>query len=217
MAELVGTFLFVFFASSVVVVSKLYDNLGILPIAFAIGFVYISLIYALRELSGGFLNPTITIALWLTKKLSGVRTVFYLLSQIAGSFLAAEFVIFIFGNPALQMQLGGPVFGLGVLPQTVLAIEALVSAGLVFIVFATMFDKRGNSGMGPLVLGLYLVAVTVIFWPLSGASFNPVRALGPLVLSHAYSALAIFIIGPLIGSLAAIVYEYVFIENDKKK
>lgn len=216
-AEFLGTFLFVFMASSVVAVSKLYDNLGILPIAFAIGFSYISLIYACQSLSSGFLNPAITIALWLTKKISGSRTVFYLISQIAGSFLAAGLVALLFGSTVLQLQLGGPVLGLGVLPQTAMAIEALVSAGLVFIVFATIVDKRGNFNIGPLAVGLYLVAATVVFWQLTGASFNPIRALGPLVLSHAYSTLAIFVIGPLIGSLAAIVYEYVFVEPDKKK
>ncbi len=215
--EFFGTFLFVFFASSVVVVSGSYDNLGILPISLVIGFSYVALVYGCCKLSGGFLNPTITIALWLTRKISGVRTVFYLISQVAGSFLAAGFIVVIFGSNALNIQLGGPVLGLGVLPQTALLIEAVVSGGLVFVVFATMFDKRGNFGMGPLAAGLYLVATTVVFWPVSGASFNMVRAIGPLVLSHSYSALAIFIIGPLIGSLMAIVYEYVFVETDKKK
>lgn len=216
-SELIGTFLFVFFASSVVVVSKIYDNLEILPISFVIGFSYVSLIYACSKLSGGFLNPTVTIALWLTKKISGSRAVFYLISQIVGSFLAAEVVFIIFGSVVLPLQLGGPILGLGVLPQTALAVEAIVSSGLVFIVFATMVDKRGNSKFGPLALGFYLVASSLVFWPLTGASFNIVRALGPLVLSQSFSTLAIFIIGPLIGSLVAIIYEYVFIETDKKK
>lgn len=216
-SELLGTFLFVFFASSVVVVSKLYGDLGSLPISLVIGFSYISLIYACSKLSRGFLNPSITIALWLTKKISGVQTIFYLVSQIAGSFLAALFVIFIFGSGALSFQLGGPIIGLGLLPQTALAIEAVVSAGLVFVIFATIPAKKGSSSFGPLAVGFYLSAASLIFWSVTGASFNPVRAIGPLILSHSFSSLAVFVVGPLMGSLMALVYEYVFVETDSKK
>lgn len=214
--EFLGTFIFLLLSGWVVLAKFLYAGIGDLEIALAIGFSYAALIFATANLSGGFLNPALTLALWLSQKLSGTKTVFFIIFQILASFAAGLVLLLIFGANALQFGLGGPALGVNVSLQTAVSTEALMTAGLVFVTFATMVDKMGPVSFGPLVLGLYLVAASIVLLPISGAALNPVRAIGPAIVSESTDTLAVWIIGPLLGSLFAIIYDFVFLRKGKK-
>jgi len=216
LAEFLGTFVFVLIASLAVVVESLYGGLGILGIALAIGFSYAALVFASVHLAGGFLNPALTLALWLSQKLSGTKTVFFIIFQVLASFAAGGVLLLIFGANALQFGLGGPALGVNVSLQTAVLTEALMTAGLVFVTFATMVDRGGPVSFGPLVLGLILVGETIAALPISGAAFNPARAIGPAVLAKSVDSLAVWIIGPLLGSLVGVVYSLLFLKKSKR-
>lgn len=215
MAELVGTLLFVFITSSIVVVDRVYVDIGTLGVALGFGFAYSALVFTTSRVSGGFLNPTLTLSLWLARKLSGVKTVFYLIFQMLGSILGAMVVFFVFGNSGLDVSLGGPELGLGVSPEVALVLESILVFGLVWVLFATFVDKRGSANLSFAVLGLYIAAVSLIALPITGAVLNPVRAIGPLLLSRAYSNILLFIIAPMFSSLFGPVYEFVFLRQKK--
>lgn len=216
-AEFIGTFIFVFTVSSIAVMEPLYGGIGRLGEAMVIGLVYTSLIYATVNISGGFLNPAITISLWLCQKISGAKAFFYLTAQILASICAAFLVSLIFGNYAKELTFGMPSLGVGVSVESAMAIEAILTAILVFIVFATTIDKRRFEGFGPLALGLMIGALTLIFAPMTGAILNIARVVGIMFLAKSYSLLFIYIIGGLIGSLFGLVYELVFLKKEKKK
>ena len=216
LAEFLGTFILVLVSSWVVLARFLYPDINNLEIALAIGFSYAALIFATIHLSGGFLNPALTLALWLSQKLSGTKTVFFIIFQILASFAAGGVLLLIFGANALQFGLGGPALGVNVSLQTAVLTEALMTAGLVFVTFATMVDRGGPVSFGPLVLGLILVGETIVALPISGAAFNPARAIGPAVLAKSVDSLAVWIIGPLLGSLFGIVYAFLFLKKGKK-
>lgn len=217
LAEFLGTFIFLLLSGWVVLAKFLYAGINELEIAIAIGFAYAACVYATANLSGGFLNPALTLALWLSQKLSGTKTVFFIIFQILASFAAGLVLLLIFGANALQFGLGGPALGVNVSLQTAVLAEALMTAGLVFVTFATMVDKMGPVSFGPLVLGLILVGETIAALPISGAAFNPARAIGPAVLAKSVDSLAVWIIGPLLGSLFGIVYAFLFLKKAAKK
>lgn len=215
-AEFLGTFLFVLISSLVVFIESLYQSVGALGIALAVGLTYTALVYVTAHLSGGYLNPAVTVALWLAQRLSGVKAIFFLLSQILASFIAAWTLLFLFGDLGIKHALGTPTLGLNVTLTTAVILEAIFSAGLIFAVFGTMVDRHGPVSFGPLVIGLYLVAASIALLPISGAVFNPARVFGPAIVSASVDTLAVWIIGPLTGSLFAIVYEVVFLKKVRK-
>ena len=216
LAEFLGTFLFVLISSFAVLTEALYGDIGVLGIAIVIGFSYAALIFAFGHLAGGYLNPALTISLWLVQKLSGAKTIFFLFAQIIASFAAAAVLILVFGADGINQALGAPSLGLNIsLTQAVLA-EAVFTAGFVLVLFSTIVDRRGPISFGPLALGLYLVATSIILISVTGAALNPVRAIGPAIISGQTNTLAVWIIGPLTGSLIGIVYELVFLRTKNR-
>lgn len=215
LAEFLGTFVFVFIASGAVLSNIYYSEIGTLGVALATGLAICSMMYATVHISGGHLNPAVTIALWLAQKIKGNLAVFYIISQILASFAAAAIILLIFGSTSREFVLGGPVLAESVSGQTGLVVEAILTAVLVFAVFATLVDRRGPVSFGPLVIGLVVSIASLVALPISGAALNPARAIGPEVLSGSYQALAIWIIGPLAGSLFGLVYDFVFLRKGK--
>lgn len=216
LAEFLGTFVFVLVASGAVLSNIFYSEIGTVGISLATGLAITSMMYATVHISGGHLNPAVTVALWLSQKIKGNMAVFYIIAQILASFAAAGIILLIFGSTGREFSLGGPIFNEGVSQQTGLIVEAILTAVLVFAVFATMVDRRGPVSFGPLVVGLVVVIASLFALPLSGAALNPARAIGPEVLSGSYQFLAIWIIGPLAGSLFGLIYDFAFLRKGTK-
>ena len=215
-AEFLGTFVFVFVASLAVLSNSFYGEVGSLGIALATGLALSAMIFSTVSISGGHLNPAVTLSFWLTQKIGAASCIFYILAQLLGSLVAASSLLLIFGDRALKFSLGGPVLGADVTMQIAVILEAILAAVLIFAVFATMVDRRGPVSFGPLVVGLVVIVASIAAGPLTGAALNPARALGPLVMSNQLDALGVWIIGPLTGSLFGIIYEFVFLRKGKK-
>lgn len=213
LAEFLGTFVFVFIASCAVITNGLYGEVGTLGISLATGLTLSAMIFATVHISGGHLNPAVTLALWLSQKLNTINGFFYILFQIMGSFAAAYGLLLIFGERAMKFNVGGPALGSGVDVQTAVILEAILTAVLVFAVFAIIVDKRGPGSFGPLVIGLIVVVASLAVGALTGAALNPARALGPLVFARQFDLLPVYLIGPFAGSLFGIVYEFVFLRK----
>ncbi len=216
-AEFLGTFFFVLIANWVVLSASLYGEVSSLEVVLAVGFAYLALLFTTIHIAGGFLNPAVTISMWLAKKISGSRACFFLIAQILASFLAAEVLFLVFGQNAVQFHFGQGAFGLGVSTQTAFIAEAVLTGGLIFTIFGTMVDRNGPVSFGPLAVGLYLAAVGIVALPISGAVFNPARVLGPSLLSHESTNLVVFVVSSLVGSLIGPAYEFVFLQKSKKK
>ncbi|MBI2327029.1 aquaporin [Candidatus Curtissbacteria bacterium] len=213
-AEFLGTFVFVLIASGSVLTNVFYGNVGILGIALATGLSLTAMIYATSPFSGGHLNPAVTLALWLVQKIESSRAIFYIAAQTAASFCAAATLLFIYGDRALKFTIGAP--SVVVSEQVALVIEVVLTSVLVFVVFATMIDKAGEKTTGPLAIGLVVVVATIMAGPLSGAVLNPARVLGPMILTKTYAYLAIYMVGPAMGSLFGVIYDFLFLRKSKK-
>lgn len=216
-AEFLGTFVFVFMSTAVVIADSLYGGVGKVGEAFAVGLLYLTFVYSTVNLSGGYLNPAITLSLWLSQKVSGAKAVGLILAQILASVSATLVVFLVFGTWAKQFMYGMPSLGLGIGAETAIATEAILTASLVFVVFATAVDQRGPAGFGPLTLAALVASISVVFGPVTGGIANVSRVIGPAVFSNYYNLVFIYVMGGLIGSLFALVYELVFLKRANKK
>jgi len=215
MAEFFGTYILVLISLGLVLVSNLYQNLDPLAIALSLGFLYAALIYATVHLSGGYLNPAVCLSLWFVKKLSGIKTIFFIAAQLLASFAAAASAYYIFGKKSLDFGLGISVIAPDKL-QIAIILELIFTAFLVFAVFATMIDRSGPVSFGPLVIGLITVPLTLFALPVSGAFLNPAKVLGAGIITKNYAPLTVGLIGPLTASLFAFIYNFIYLRRPGK-
>ena len=218
-AETIGTFLFFFVGvGSVVLGDYLAVNggasPGLLGVALAHGLVLAVLVSALGPVSGGHFNPAVTLAVWVTGKITPSRAVMFVVAQLIGAALAGFALRSIFPTEAWQpSSMGTPALGPGITPVTGIAIEAVLTALLVLVVIGTAVDHRAPK-IGGLAIGLAVAADILMGGPLTGAAMNPARWFGPAVAAGAFDNWYVWWIGPAIGAAAAaLVYRYTLAEQ----
>jgi MIP family channel proteins len=172
-------------------------------VSLSFGFVVIAMVYALGHLSGAHINPAVTIAFWSVRRFPLAEVIPYIVAQCTGA-VGASLVLRI---------LVGPVGNLGAtLPATSLAaafgIEWLLSFVLMFVIMAVATDERVADGFAPIAVGLTVGFCALMAGPLTGASMNPARSLGPAVAGGLWRAQWLYWLAPITAMLtAARVYE----------
>jgi MIP family channel proteins len=209
-AEGIGTFLFVFLGAGAVVASG--GNL--VAIAVAHGLAIAALVAATAGISGGHLNPAVTFAAWIAKKVSYKLAIQYILFQLVGGILAALLLAAVLPGAAGALGdggLGAHALGKGVAAWQGLIIEIVLTLALVGVVFGAAMDPRGVGHVAPLAIGFIVLVDHLIGVPLTGASMNPARSLGPALAAGAWADHWVYWVGPLVGGgLAALLYTKVF-------
>ncbi len=203
LAEVIATFIFVFAAAASVVVNGFGVDIGILGIAAVHGLALMSMIYAVSHISGAHINPAVTVAMFLAKKIDGRNAVSYIISQLFGSAVAGLLLLIIFPQAVAALHLGVPdlASGLGVLRG--ITIEAVLTFFLVFTVFAVAVDRRAESRHAPIAIGAVLAFSILLGGAFTGAALNPARAFGPALASFYWNNQLVYWIGPLIGAVLA--------------
>jgi len=180
-------------------------SLGHIGIAITFGLVIMVMIYAVGHVSGAHFNPAVTFAFALTRHFPWPRAAGYWLAQ-AGGALAAALV--------LRGSLGrvadvGATFPAGSQGQSFLW-EIVLSAFLMFVVMAVATDTRAVGEAAAIAIGGTIALDAMFGGPVSGASMNPARSLGPALVSGNLHALWIYLIAPVVGtSLGALLYQFV--------
>jgi MIP family channel proteins len=216
-AELVGTFLFVFVGAGTVVVTGGLAGEGggvtvarLLTIAAAHGLTVALLTAALGHLSGGHINPSVTVAAMVTRRISMMQGMQFITFQLVGGILAALLLAAVLPGFALGDGAGGShALGAGVVAWQGFIIEVVLTAIVVLVIFGTAMDAKGPGTIAPLVIGLAVMVCVLIGFSLTGASMNPARSLGPALIAGSWSAAwpLLYILGPLLGgAMAAIFY-----------
>jgi MIP family channel proteins len=223
LAEGIATFFFVFVgAGSVVVTGNLtggtLDTGRLVAIALAHGLAIALLVSAIGHLSGGHINPAVTFAAIITKRIEAAQGALYIVAQLVGAVLGALLI-----GALIPETLGGGLGdgGLGshaLAPEVSVAqgvgIEIVLTAVLVFVVFGAAMDKRGVGVVAPLAIGLAVMVDHFVGVPLTGASMNPARTLGPALAANAWADHWVYWVGPLIGAgIAGLLYHNVFKED----
>ena len=218
-AEFLGTFALVFIGAGAVVMSGTAGS-GLVGVALAHGVVLAVMVSVLAHISGAHFNPAVTVAVWVVRKIDTVRALLYIVTQLVAGIMAALALRWVLPeglwNPdGAGASLGNTTvnFSLGMTETRGVVLEAFLTFFLVIAIFGTAVDDRGPfAKTAGLTIGLVLVFDILMGGPLTGASMNPARTLGPAVATGDFSDLWVYLAGPIGGGvIAAGLYWFVFL------
>ena len=214
LAEFIGTFALIF-----VGVGAIAGNLinggqtGLTGIALAHGLTIAVMASATAAISGGHLNPAVTIGLFCARKIDAINTIGYVFAQCLGGIVAAFLIKLCIPHDVLiTIGMGTPTLGPNITPVMGLITEIILTFFLVFVIYGTAVDKRAPK-VGGLFIGLTVALDILIGGPLTGAAMNPARHLGPALLGGGLQHLWIYWIGPVTGGILAAVAYSNFLEK----
>ncbi len=210
-AETWGTFLLVVVAAGAGVVGAQSGGAITLGMkAVAPGLMVMAIIYFMGAVSGAHLNPAVTLAFALRRNFPWSRVLGYFTAQIIGGIAAASFLRALFG---IQGLLGATTPGPGVSDFKALAMEVLLTTGLVSTILGTASGARNIGSNGALAVGGYISLAGLWAAPISGASMNPVRSFAPDLIRGNMTTTWIFVVGPVLGAIIAVGFEWVLKGN----
>jgi aquaporin Z len=201
-AEVLGTFFLVLVAAGGAVVGV--RSHGKVPLDAAVvapGLMVMAVIYFMGTISGAHLNPTVTISFALRGNFPWRRVPGYLAAEFAGAILAALFLRATFGNVG---HLGATIPGPGIGAGTTVLMEIVLTAGLVSVILGTASGARNIGANAALAVAGYIVLAGLWAAPISGASMNPARSLGPAIVGGHWTDWWAYIIGPPAGGAIAV-------------
>lgn len=206
-AEAWGTFLLVLVAAGGGVVGALSGGrvtLGMMVVA--PGIMVMAIIYFMGTVSGAHLNPAVTLAFAVRRNFPWLRVPGYLAGQVAGGIGAAVFLRIMFGTAG---ALGATLPGSGVTSGKALAMEAVLTAGLVSTILGTASGARNIGTNGAIAVGGYIALAGLWAAPITGSSMNPVRSLAPDLVRGDFHTTWIYIVGPCLGAMIAVAFEWI--------
>lgn len=236
LTELAGTFALVFVSAGAVIATQLGPETAARPsplaqtiyVALAVGFVLAAALSVTVPYEGGYLNPAITLTLWVYKRIEGPKTAALIFVQLLGAAIAGGLLFMIFreNEPALlASSLGTPHVNPELTPylRTPVISGALVEFCLTFVltlvIFGTYIDPRAPKLLGPtgkwltpLWIGLAMAALVLVAYPMTGAAANPARWFGPFIWEYSVTELKVrgpardqlaYWVGPILGALLA--------------
>jgi aquaporin Z len=215
LAEALGTYALVFFGAGAVA-SKYYPDaaFGILGIAVAHGLVLSVMVTALMGISGGHLNPALTLGLMAARRTEPRAAAAYIGAQLAGAVLAAWTLGLVFPRGVVRpISYGTPSLAATIqLPQAIL-LEGLMGFFLMSAVYGTCI-RGGAPRIGGFGIGLTLLFCILVGGPLTGAAVNPARAFGPALIAGQWVAHIVWWVGPILGAVAAaLLWEHVLLDE----
>jgi len=201
-AEFLGTFTLVFVSAGTIVVNAWTNNtLGLVGAALATAIVYAVMVTMTMNISGGHLNPAVTVGVLVAKKIAAKTAGLYVTTQLLAAMIAALLVMVLLPSGAGEAtSLGTLKISNDVTMVQAIILEALLTLVLVSAVFGTVLSSDSPK-VGGFAVGLVLLFAIMLIGPLTGASLNPARSFGPALLSGDFEGHIAYWIGPLIGGL----------------
>ena len=208
LAEFVATFAVVFIAVGAVVAGAGPFGGGdtfLLTVAVAYGLAVAALMTAVGHVSGGHLNPALTVGAFITGRIELRDAVTYVVAQLAGAAAAAG--VLRAGLPSSMWEsasLGVPGVNIALSTGQAVLVEAVVTFVVSWVFFATVLDRRAGSGApSGMAVGLAVVGGVLVAGPLTGGALNPARALGPALAGGYWDDHWVHWIGPVAGAVVA--------------
>jgi MIP family channel proteins len=208
-AEFVGTFALIFVAAGGAVYARTPTDL-----ALANGLVIAVMVSAVGFISGGHINPAVTLGFLATRRIAARLAVWYWLAQFGGAALAGLMLKWLLPSAAASGgNLGVPALGSGVGAGKAVVIEAILTFFLAWVVFATAVDSRGAfQQISGLAIGLVIAFDVLMAYGLTGAAMNPARAFGPQLVGDHWKHFWVWYVGPCAGAvIAAALYELLYL------
>lgn len=209
-AEFVGTFLLIFAAEgSTIVNEKTNGGLTYMGVALASGLAVMIIILSTGHISGAHLNPAATLAFATIKEFPWSQVPIYFVSQLGASVvasLALKVILRYEGSAGLTVPSGTA--------SQAFVVEFIITFCLMFVVTAVATDTRAVGELAGIAVGATVILNNLVAGALTGASMNPVRTLGPAIVANSYTAIWVYILGPITGALSgAATYTLVRLNN----
>lgn len=216
-AELIGTFALIFIGAG----AGALGIGGLVGVAFAHGLVVVGFAYAYGHISGTHINPAVTLGVWAAGRIDTARAVSYIVFQILGGILGAAALWWLLGGSETGLgatTIAGSVTTAGGTTLSMNAVKGFVLEAILTFFLVNAVMNAGISGKatipGGLAIGFTLVFCILMGGPLTGASLNPARTIGPAVMTGNFSDIWVYLAGPPLGGiLAGLLYKSLFEEE----
>ncbi|MAP53460.1 MIP family channel protein [Altibacter sp.] len=200
-AETIGTFGLVFCGTGSIVINEVTLGTVTHPgIAVTFGLIVMAMIYAFGDISGAHINPAVTIAFAYAKKFPWKDVPLYILAQLLGALLASGFILLLFPD---SETLGATLPQIAV--WRVFVFEILLSFFLMVVIINVSTGSKEIGVIAGIAIGGVVLLEAMFAGPITGASMNPARSIGPAVVSWNLQHLWVYIVAPVIGCLLAVV------------
>lgn len=210
-AESVGTMFLVLLACGSAVLAG--PSIGGLGIGLCFGLVLVCLCYCIGNISGCHVNPAVSLAVYLSGRMSGKDCIYYVIFQLIGAAIGAGFLYwftqsapdFNFGGVTGDNNLATNVLQSGATTPMALMSEVLLTFFFVLVVLGATDTRHGFGKFAGLAIGLALGLVNIVGIPVDNCSVNPARSFGPALFSpDAWGDFWIMILGPAVGAILAV-------------
>ena len=206
-SELFGTFLLVLAGAGADVVAALsHGQVSRAAAVAAPGLTVMAVILFMGAVSGAHLNPVVTIAFWLRGDFPRQRVAGYILAQLAGATLACLFLWAVYGKAG---SLGATEPGAAIADWKAMLTELVLTLGLVSTILGTASRAQNVGALSAVGVGGYIVLAGLWSSPLSGASMNPARSFGPVLVLNDYAHFWVYVVGPLLGAIVAVAFAWI--------
>ena len=212
-AELLGTFILVFAGTGAIMINDIAQAIGHVGIALTFGFVIVALIYSFAHVSGAHFNPAVTIAFWSMGEFNKRNVLPYITAQIIGGLLASLCLYYLlsenFTDVTAVSYLGATIPS-GSVSQS-FGFEFILTFILMIVICASAVHGKATKDFAGLAIGLTVGLESMFAGPITGASMNPARSIGPAVISGNLEHLWLYIVATILGAiLASMVFLKVF-------
>lgn len=208
LCEFIGTFSLVFFAAGAVMVTALTGQPGPIGAGLISGLVISIVIYSFGHVSGAHVNPALSIAAAVLRKLEWRLVPGYLAAQLLGSALGGYALLLALG-PVAEIGANLPNADLGISPGVAFLIELFLSFLLMWVICGTAYDEGALLPFAGAAIGATVAIEVMLMGPVAGAAMNPARAFGPFLARGDFTEFWIYLVGPIAGMLAgALAYRY---------
>ncbi|HWO84516.1 MAG TPA: aquaporin [Solirubrobacterales bacterium] len=206
-AEGIGVFALVFAGCGAIVAEAEHPgSLGVVGIGLVFGLIVMAMVYATGHLSGAHLNPAVTLAFALTRHFPRGEAGAYLAAQAFGALLAAALLAAVWPGQPAGLGTTLPTVGVG----SAFAYEVVLTAFLMFVIMAVATDTRAVGAAAAIAIGGTVGLDALFGGPVTGASMNPARSLGPALVSGELHDLWIYLLAPPLGAaVGALAYQLV--------
>jgi aquaporin Z len=210
-AEFIGTFVLVLFGTGTAVLGGGIDGIGTFGIALAFGLSIVAMAYSIGTISGCHVNPAVSIAMFVNKRMNARELACYLLAQVLGAFLGTATLVTFLKLSNMSIENVGQNGFVNLEFSGAFLVEFVLTFVFILVIMVVT-GKNGNASLAGLVIGFTLVLVHLLGIPLTGSSVNPARSLAPALFAggEAVSQLWVYFAAPILGGIiAALVGKFV--------
>jgi aquaporin Z len=201
LAEVLGTFGLVLTGCGAIVVNQVSDGaIGHLGICTIFGLIVMAMVYSFGDVSGAHINPAVTIAFWLSGRFPLKEVGPYVAAQCMGSVLACVLIYFLFPEDSTYL---GSTLVAGTVGQAFL-FEVVITFLLMLIIIMVATGSKEVGTLAGIAIGAAVAVLALLAGPITGASMNPARSLGPALVSGHLENLWVYVAAPILGAALAV-------------